>query len=153
MKFGTKQLRFAQALYGPSGLTLPTAKPKPTKKANTTPTEKQEQLMLMKLVAMHPLLNELLIHIPNEGKRESHQGRTLVNMGLKAGVSDLFLPVARGSYHGLWIELKRTQGGKVSELQQQWIDKMHRQGYAAKVAYGCDEAWNMLTKYLQGELV
>lgn len=54
----------------------------------------------------HPEL-QLLYHVPNEGKRTWRTGARLKSEGLKPGVPDLCLPVARGKYHGLYVELKR----------------------------------------------
>lgn len=49
---------------------------------------------------------KLLYHIPNEGKRSVSYGAALRRQGMKRGVPDLCLPVARGRYHGLYIEMK-----------------------------------------------
>ena len=48
----------------------------------------------------------LLYHIPNERKCTPQQGARLKRMGVKSGVPDLHLPVARGVYHGLYLEMK-----------------------------------------------
>ena len=42
----------------------------------------------------------LLYHIPNGGKRDAQTAISLKRQGVKAGVPDLHLPVARGGYHG-----------------------------------------------------
>lgn len=49
--------------------------------------------------------------------------------GVKPGVPDMFLPVAREGCHGLYIELKRRDGGRVSPEQTAWMDALARQGY------------------------
>lgn len=49
---------------------------------------------------------DLMFHIPNGGSRNKLEAANLKKQGVKAGVPDLFLPVGRGSYHGLFIELK-----------------------------------------------
>lgn len=41
--------------------------------------------------------------------------------GLKSGVPDLCLPSAHGQYHGLYIEMKRTQGSKTTPEQKEWL--------------------------------
>ena len=64
------------------------------------------------------------------------------------GVPDLFLAVARGQYHGLFIELKRRKGGKVSLEQTQWLNELTIQGYLAVVSYGWDEAKGTILRYL-----
>lgn len=69
---------------------------------------------------------------------------------LRPGYPDLFLPVARGGYHGLYIELKRPGSGKVSEDQEWWIDQLNGQGYYATFAWGEIEAKNVILMYLKG---
>lgn len=72
------------------------------------PTEAQEQMTLFSWAAMqsgkYPELN-LLYHVPNGGSRHKAEAGRLRAEGVKAGVPDLCLPVARGQYHGLYIEL------------------------------------------------
>lgn len=73
------------------------------------------------------------------------------NEGRKKGVPDMFLAVARGGYHGLFIELKRADGGVVSKEQREWINKLKNEGYLAVVCHGCQEAQETIEKYLKGE--
>lgn len=49
---------------------------------------------------------DLLYHIPNGGSRNRLEAANLKRQGVKSGVPDLCLPVARGKYHGLYIEMK-----------------------------------------------
>lgn len=115
------------------------------------PTEEEEQIALMGLVAMQqgrcPEL-KLLFHIPNGGKRGKCEAARFKAMGVKSGVPDLFLPVARGGYHGLWVELKRTKDSRVSANQNEWIKALRQQGYSAEVAYGAGEAMELIEGYL-----
>ncbi len=53
----------------------------------------------------HPELR-LMFHITNGGKRNKLEADNLKRKGVKAGVLDLFLPVPRSCYNGLFIELK-----------------------------------------------
>ena len=69
--------------------------------------------------------------------------------GVKAGVSDVFLPVARGKYHGLYIELKVGEN-KTSSDQKWWIAQTTKQGYCSTVCYGWVEAKGVIEKYLEG---
>ena len=97
--------------------------------------------------AQHPEL--LLLHaIGNGGKRNVIEATRMKREGVKAGVSDIFLPVARGGYHGLYIELK-VKGGRVSVDQQWWIAETTKQGYLAKVCYGWAEASRTIKEYLE----
>ena len=92
---------------------------------------------------------ELMYHVPNEGKRSKAAGGRLKAEGLKAGVPDICLPVARGKYHGLYIELK-SEKGRETEAQSWWLAALRRQGYAARVCHGWVEARECIEKYLEG---
>jgi hypothetical protein len=72
-------------------------------------------------------------------------------MGVKAGVSDYFLPLARGKYHGFWLELKRDKAARATDTQRHWLEKMKAQGYQAVLAYGHQDAIRLTKEYL-GEL-
>jgi hypothetical protein len=63
-------------------------------------------------------------------------------------VPDICLPVARTGKHGLYIELKRKSGGRVSDNQAWWIESLAAEGYAVAVCYGLDEAISEITKYI-----
>lgn len=93
---------------------------------------------------------DLMHHIPNGGKRSKSEAARFKAQGVKAGVPDIFLPCARGGYHGLYIELKRTKGGKLSAAQKEWIDALRGQDYKVIVCYGFDEAREVIISYLEG---
>ncbi len=95
----------------------------------------------------HPELR-MLYHIPNEGKRSRKTGARMRAEGLKKGVPDLCLPVARKGKHGLYIELKRSKGGKLSEAQSEWLDRLMAEGYAVAVCYGWENAAEVIERYL-----
>lgn len=91
---------------------------------------------------------ELLHHIPNGGKRDKREAARLKRQGVKAGVPDLCLPVPRGKYHGLYIELKYG-GNKPTEKQMQWLYKLQKQGYVALYCYGWEQASKVIVNYLK----
>lgn len=91
---------------------------------------------------------KLLYHVPNEGQRSRATGGRLRAEGLKRGVPDICLPVARGKFHGLYIELKRVEGGRVSDAQREWIDRLNAQGNLACTCRGWDEARKTILEYL-----
>ena len=90
---------------------------------------------------------ERLFHIPNGGSRNKLEAHNLKLQGVKPGVPDLFLPAARGGFHGLFIEMK-SENGRISEHQKDWGSYLWDAGYMTKVAYGADEAIDMLKWYL-----
>lgn len=91
---------------------------------------------------------ELLFAIPNGGRRDHIEARHLKEQGVKPGVPDLFLPVARGPYHGLFIELKRQKGGTISPAQHRWGRSLTAQGFLATVCYGWKDAAALIEDYL-----
>lgn len=68
--------------------------------------------------------------------------------GVKAGVPDLCLPVARGQYHGLYIEMKYDKN-KPTKKQEEWLRDLSKQGYLTVVCYECKQAITVLTQYLE----
>lgn len=115
-------------------------------------TESVEQQALFRWAAYqygaHPEL-ALLYHVPNGGGRSRAEAGRFKAEGVKAGVPDLCLPVARGQFHGLYIELKRAKGGRLHPEQRRWLDELGRQGYAAIVCYGWEDAVRAIKEYLK----
>ncbi|MDD6083800.1 MAG: VRR-NUC domain-containing protein [Oscillospiraceae bacterium] len=95
---------------------------------------------------------EMLYHIPNGGSRNKIEAAHLKQQGVKAGVPDLCLPVARGEYHGLYIELKYGKN-KPTENQKRWIKLLRSQNYKAEVVYGWEEASKIILEYLKSTRV
>ena len=113
-------------------------------------TEEDEQMAVIEqtkyMLGKYPVL-EYLIHIPNGGKRGKAEAGRFKALGVKPGVSDLFLPVKRGPYIGLWIEMKYGKG-KTTENQLWWLESMTEQGHYTSVCYTAGEAITALTWYL-----
>ena len=96
---------------------------------------------------------KLLHHIPNGGQRNKATAIALKRQGVKAGVPDLMLPVSRLGYHGLYIELKKSDHtNRPTKLQREWLEALEQQGYFTAVCYGYDEAVQKLTEYLESEV-
>ncbi len=115
-------------------------------------TESQIQIMIFDWASMminkYPEL-KLMHHIPN-GTYKSMKGAIKAKAeGLKSGVPDICLPAPKGKYHGLYLELKATKKNKPSNNQKWWIEELNNQGYKAEVAYGFDEAINIIKNYLE----
>jgi len=68
--------------------------------------------------------------------------------GMKRGYPDMFLPVARREWHGLFIELKVGKN-KASPEQKTWIEALQGQGYCAVICYGANEAIEVIRSYLE----
>lgn len=119
---------------------------------NNTPTEDVEQTQLFAWAnfarGKYPELT-LMYHIPNGGKRSKAEAVRFKAQGVKAGVPDICLPVPRGKYHGLYIELKRVKGGRVSAAQEEYIDALRKQGYRVEVCFGMEQARDVIVEYLE----
>ena len=115
------------------------------------PTESQEQQALFRWARLKektcPDLS-LLVHVPNGGLRNMPEAVRFKAEGVRKGFPDLLLPVARGGYHSLAIELKRVKGGKVTPEQKGWIDALNNQGYRAVVCKGWEAAAQEILRYL-----
>ena len=118
------------------------------------PTEAQEQATLFEWAARaqgrYPEL-ALMHHIANGGSRHPVEARHLKEQGVKAGIPDLFLPCARGGFHGLYIEMKRRKGGRVSIEQKKTIIALREQGYRVEVCEGWEKAREVIKEYMEGE--
>ena len=92
----------------------------------------------------------MLFHIPNGGWRHKATAGRLKAEGAKPGVPDVFLPVPRSGYHGLWIEMKYGRN-KPTKRQALWIDALQRHGYFVRVCYSAEEAKAVICAYLGRE--
>lgn len=97
--------------------------------------------------AQHPEI-DLIYHIPNGGSRNKIEAANLKRQGVRPGVPDLCLPVARGVYHGLYIELK-AGSNRPTKTQIKWIQALKAQGYAVEVCYGWEHAAKTIIDYLK----
>ena len=68
--------------------------------------------------------------------------------GVKRGVPDVWLPVARGGYHGLVIELKADERGRATREQVVWLKALEGEGYYAALACGMEAARGLIEMYL-----
>jgi hypothetical protein len=114
-------------------------------------SEHDEQMALFKwsahLSLAHPELG-LLFAIPNGGKRDKLIAIQMQREGVKPGVPDICLPVARQGWHGLFIELKAGKN-KPTAYQLEWLDRLAEQGYLAVVCYGWQDAVEVIKDYLE----
>lgn len=93
-----------------------------------------------------------LFAVANGGLRNKVVAGKLKKEGVKAGVSDLFLAIARGGYHGMWIEMKYGSG-KPTEKQWEFLNGMSVEGYYCIIAWNWEQAALDILKYLNGGYV
>jgi len=94
---------------------------------------------------------ELLYAIPNGGHRNKATAGKLKAEGVKSGVPDLHLPIARGGYHSLYVEMKKPpEGGKgrLSPTQIWWRDRLIDEGHAVVTCHGATAGIEAIRVYL-----
>lgn len=120
------------------------------KKAPTIPTEQEEQEALIRWCDNHPDRRASFIYSHLNGLRASIGAVIKAKKaGARKGIPDLFLPIPCGQYHGLYIEMKRLKGGRLSPEQKEWIQTLSYAGYKAEVCKGHQAAIAVIVKYLK----
>lgn len=85
--------------------------------------------------------------IPNGGSRSRTQGAKLKLEGVSPGVPDLFIPA-----WNLWVEMKRSVGGRLSAEQKDWISYLQDVGHCAIVCAGCSDAQEKVRQFEKGSV-
>lgn len=110
------------------------------------------QIEIFDWIRTQPRIAKVAFHVPNEGRRSFYYGKILKEMGMKRGVSDICIPIARPGYHGLFIELKaKNKRGKyntATENQMRFIRDMQFEGYYACICNGAAEAIDKIKWYI-----
>jgi hypothetical protein len=88
--------------------------------------------------------------VPNGGSRNYLEAVRLKRQGVKPGVPDICLPYPSGRYHGLYIEMKRADGGKKSDHQKAYIEYLQNVGYKAVFCSGFEQAVDEIKRYMKG---
>lgn len=121
------------------------------RKRNDSPLEHAEQVSLMTWANLslgkYPEL-KWLHAIANGGLRSKVTASKLKAEGVKPGVPDLMLPIARSGYHGLYIEMKRRKGTRPTPDQHAWIQGLSENGYMAVWSKGWEDARQIIVNYL-----
>lgn len=88
-----------------------------------------------------------LFHVPNGGSRNKQEAVKFKQMGVKAGVSDLCLPYPKGSYCGLFVEMKFGNNGQ-QDTQKEFLADMAAAGHFVATCYSAEEAIKVIEEYL-----
>lgn len=145
-----KYWRAIDQLYGNKQLELgelgekKKVKKKKVKPEQICPSEQQEQFRAVNWIRKNGIICH---HSPNGGYRDAREGAKFKRLGTIAGFPDLTLPYARKGYHGLYIEVKKVHGGKLSDVQVWWRDFLIGEGYAWHLAKGADECIEIVRDY------
>lgn len=94
----------------------------------------------------NPLL-KTIFHVENERKCTPAQGARRKRKGVRAGIPDIIVPIPRGKYCGLVIELK-TKNGKISKEQKEMLTLYEQLGHCIAILYSAEEAITFLKWYI-----
>ena len=118
----------------------------------TKSLEHAEQVSLIQWWALQckrfGVYEQLLFAIPNGGQRNIITAKRMKDEGVRSGIPDLFLAVPRGNFHGLFIEMKKPQGGVVSENQKACMEMLSNNNYCVAVCHGFIDAQEAIKGYL-----
>lgn len=102
----------------------------------------------------YPKYSRLIIHIPNGLKlggtpvQRAIQMKRAKDEGVQVGTPDLFIAVPNTSHCGIWIEMKASKG-KTSELQNEMIDLLLKEGYVVEVCRSFDQFQKTINNYFK----
>lgn len=116
------------------------------------PLEVSEARLLMRWVRFAtPQYPELgtFYRIPNEAIRTPQMGMQLKKTGSKKGMPDYCLPVPRHGYGALYLELKRREGGMISEAQKAMHTALNKVGNQVVIVTGWEHAKQVIIDYLK----
>ena len=130
----------------------PLVKPSRTKQRNAQP-EAIEQEKVIKWARdnenNYPFL--WLLHSSLNGvKLSKNQAGRAKTQGMLSGVPDLFLPVPKNGFHGLYIEMK-SEKGRVSVSQNRFLSVTNELGYQSIVCYSSEDAIQKIQEYLKNQ--
>lgn len=117
-------------------------------------SEHTEQCAVIQWARLHeeryPAL-KLLFAVPNGGYRNKVTAIKLQEEGVKSGVPDLLLPIARKRVYSTWaglaIEMKDGKN-KTTPNQDWWLQSLSDYGWCTQVCHSADEAIKAISEYL-----
>ena len=124
----------------------PTIKPRTKRNAQPEAAEQENVIKWARdnektypfLWMLHSSLNGVRLSKIQAGKAKAS--------GMLSGVPDLFLPVPRGCFFGLYIEMKSATG-RIMPSQSRYLKAVSDFGYNAVVCYSASEAIKTIENY------
>jgi hypothetical protein len=92
--------------------------------------------------------------IPNGGFRNKREAANLRAEGVKSGILDIFLPVPKSEWCGLFIEMKEAKrrkhkNGGLTDEQIEFKKALLDLGYGVAVCYDWTEARDIIIQYME----
>lgn len=99
------------------------------------PSEHQEQVAFVRWAQARGVF---VMAIPNGGLRDRVTGAKMRQEGALAGAPDLLIALDGGGV--LWLEMKRRKGGRISDVQKVFHQKLEEMGHKVVIGYGANDA-------------
>lgn len=90
--------------------------------------------------------------IPNGGYRHIATAKKMAAEGVLAGVWDIYIPIPKGGYMGMYIEMKHGKN-KLTDSQAEFGKFVASKGYMTQVCYTWEKALDALSGYLAIDMV
>ncbi len=87
--------------------------------------------------------------IPNGGYRTKTTARLMHSEGVVGGVPDLHIPIPRGGYASLYIEMKNGKAGRLSDHQKELIPRLQAYGNKVVVCRTVEKFRKEVDEYLR----
>lgn len=114
-------------------------------------SESRIQCSLMRTLGEIPykkgFIADYTYSIPNGGSRSEKTAGIMKAEGVKKGMPDFNLFIARAPYHSLFVEMK-TEKGRLSESQEAVISLLRQEGHKVVVCRSEQHAVTEIFKYL-----
>lgn len=116
-------------------------------KGKSAPSEHALQVQCLRW--LHFTYPQVLCYaIPNGAYTTKTTARKLVAEGVCHGLPDLHIPIARGGYHSLYIEMKNGKAGRLSDHQKEMIPRLQCYGNKVVVCRSLDDFIREVETYL-----
>lgn len=127
----------------------PKDKKKPTRPAGRGMDEHRLQQACVRWFRLqYPALRDVLVAVPNGGRRDAVTGARLKAEGVVAGASDLVLLKPNRFYGSLCIEMK-TPRGRQSPAQRDWQEAVEAAGDKYVVCRSLEDFMEDINGYLK----
>ena len=116
-------------------------------KGKSAPSEHALQVHCLRW--LHFTYPQVLCYAIPNGTYKSHSAATAMKMeGLTSGIPDLHIPIARGGYHSLYIEMKNGKAGRLSDTQKEMIPRLQCYGNKVVVCRSLNDFIREVETYL-----
>jgi hypothetical protein len=88
-----------------------------------------------------------VFHTPNGGARAKTTAARLKRLGARAGVPDVLVPIRRGDYSGIAIEMKYGKN-HATVFQQRYLEHLRRNGWLTYIEYDWTVAGARILSYI-----